>query len=146
MQQEIPAFLFQLPGKETAQEQLLRDFLDSHKDQCIPYFPWLTGEIMDHGGGDVVIDIIRDYGSTRLPSSRLCELLTASERLISVLDVNGGDDGTLEVQSVSGFITCIRRYSVDLLVKTNIDRQHIIQLTGISGRTLQRIKSPESMS
>ena len=144
MEQLIPDFLFQLPGKETQQEKLLGNFLDSHKKECTPYFPWLTGEIIDFSGGVTTIQIIREYGSIRIHSRDLYNLLDGTKRLMRTFDLNGGDDGMLEMQSVSGFITCIRRYSVDMLLKNDTNHRDIIQLTGVSSRTIQRSKALRS--
>lgn len=140
MKQLIPDFLFQLPGKETAQEKLLGEFLDANKYKCIPYFPWLTGEIMDFSGGTTTLEIIREYGSIRIHSRDLYDFLGGSERLMRTFEMNGGDDGMLEIQSVSGFINCVRRYTVDMLINEDTDTQKIIYLTGISHRTIQRAR------
>lgn len=141
MKQLVPDFLFQLPRRETEQEELLGNFLDSHKKECTPYFPWLTGEIIDFSGGETTLQIIREYGSMRIHSRDLYDVLGGTERLMRTFDLNGGDDGMLEIQSVSGFITCIRRYSVDILLKNRTNYRDIIQLTGVSSRTIQRSKS-----
>jgi hypothetical protein len=86
------------------------------------------------------LEIIREYGSIRIHSRDLYDLLGGSERLMRTFDMNGGDDGMLEIQSVSGFINCIRRYAVDMLISKDTDTQEIIYSTGISHRTIQRAR------
>ncbi|MDE1462139.1 hypothetical protein [Spartinivicinus poritis] len=138
---DIPAFLFNLPEQNSSHYIYLVEFLNIHKDKCIPFLPWLTAEILSYAGAEKMIEVIRQYGSCRVDRNTLCDLLEGDHSLQKIFELNCSSNNMLEVQSMSGLISDLRRFSVNFLLKRNTCPQDIVLLTGVSFRTIQRAKS-----
>lgn len=128
------------PDLRRFSEPSLCAFIEANFEELTPYMNWFTAEVIYHHGAQLGIEFIEKYASKRLPSSRVIEELSGSNRFNAVILNNAGPQGYIEVQSKSGFIESVRRFIVTKALGSGASPAEVAHLCGASLRTIQRLQ------
>lgn len=132
--------LFSFPDDNSEMFCTLVNVFDENEFlQLSPHLNWFIAESSYHFGPKKSLEFLAKYSSKRISIKKIDEYFPENPRFLSIVERNLSEN-YLELQSMSGFMDCLRRYFVTSEVKNDPNIERIAHRYGASRRFVQRLK------